>query len=820
MEPECASISHSFVLRYEYITFARKINPPSTRRMKNLVIVESPAKAKTIGRFLGSDYTVLSSYGHIRDLKPNKFSVDIQNNYEPEYEIPADKRPVVKELKSQADRSDFIWLASDEDREGEAIAWHLYEALGLKNKQTKRIVFHEITETAIRAAIENPRDIDINLVDAQQARRVLDRIVGFELSPVLWRRIRPSLSAGRVQSVALRLIVEREREINAFVPEASFRCMIEFVLPDGRMLTAELQKRFKTKEEARYFLEQCVDAHFHITDVTKRPGKRSPATPFTTSTLQQEAARKLGYGVAQTMRIAQKLYEEGLITYMRTDSVNLSDMALGALKKEITEHWGEQYYRFRRYKTKTKGAQEAHEAIRPTYIHRAEIDGTPQEQKLYQLIRRRTIASQMADAILEKTTITIGTDKFAETLSSQGEVIVFDGFLGVYREDSDEEHGSANTEEQLLPSVKAGDTLSLHHAKATESFTQRPARYTEASLVRKMEELGIGRPSTYAPTIQTIQNREYVVRGDKPGKTREYILLEYHKGKAITETIKTELNGQDRNKLLPTDMGLVVNDFLVASFPQVIDYNFTAKVEKEFDQIAEGKLQWQKQIGRFYNKFHPLVAEACEFDPDQKIGERMLGTDPVTGESVVAKMGRYGAMVQKGHTDKENGIKAQFASLQPGQSIESITLEEALELFLLPKKLGQYEDADVMVAVGRFGPYIKHAGKFVGTPKDTDPLSVSLDDAIKYIADKREKEEKSLIKGFAEDPEMEIRTGRFGVYIKYKGKNYKVPKTVEDPEKLTLEECLKYVEEGETKPAKGKKKAPAKKTSAKKAAKK
>ncbi len=789
-------------------------------RMKNLVIVESPAKAKTIARFLGPDFQVLSSYGHIRDLKPNKFSVDIKNNYEPEYEIPTDKRSVVKELKTQADKADYIWLASDEDREGEAIAWHLYEVLGLQNRPTKRIVFHEITESAIKAAIENPRDIDIHLVDAQQARRVLDRIVGFELSPVLWRRIRPSLSAGRVQSVSLRLIVEREREINTFVPEVSYRTVIEFILPDGKALTAELQTRFKTKEEARHFLEQSIGADFRITDVTKRPGKRSPAMPFTTSTLQQEAARKLGYTVAQTMRIAQKLYEEGLITYMRTDSVNLSDLALGALKKEITEQWGEKYYQFRRYKTKTKGAQEAHEAIRPTYINKAEIEGTPQEQKLYQLIRRRTIASQMADAVLERTTITIGSNKFEDTLSVQGEVITFDGFLGVYREDTDEEQTSAGMEERLLPLAHAGDTLRLQQAKATESFTQRPPRYTEASLVHKMEELGIGRPSTYAPTIQTIQNRNYVVRGDKPGKNRDYVVLEYAAGKDITETVRTEQTGQDRNKLLPTDMGLIVNDFLVASFPQVVDYNFTAKVEKEFDQIAEGKLQWQKQIGIFYDKFHPRVVEASAFDPEQRVGDRMLGTDPSSGEPIIVRVGRYGPMVQKGHTDKENGIKPQFASLQPNQSIDSITLEEALELFLLPKKLGEYESAEITVAIGRFGPYVKHAGKFVGLPKGVDPLSLTLDDAIELIQDKRMAEEKNLLKSFAEHPDMEIRTGRFGAYIKYQTNNYKIPKTVERPEELTYEDCLKFVEESPAKTTKSKKKEPAKKTTAKKAAKK
>lgn len=799
---------------------AQKYPLQQTKRMKNLVIVESPAKAKTIGRFLGPDYKVLSSYGHIRDLKPNKFSVDIQNNYEPEYEIPTDKRSLVKELKAQAEKSDFIWLASDEDREGEAIAWHLYEVLGLEKKPTKRIVFHEITETAIKGAIENPRSIDINLVDAQQARRVLDRIVGFELSPVLWKRIRPSLSAGRVQSVALRLIVEREREINAFVPEISYRTTIEFILPDGNSLVAELQTRFKTKEEAHLFLEKCIGSTFSITDVTKRPGKRSPAMPFTTSTLQQEAARKLGYGVSQTMRIAQKLYEEGLITYMRTDSVNLSDMALGSLKKEILEHWGEKYYQFRKYKTKTKGAQEAHEAIRPTYINKAEIDGTPQEQKLYQLIRRRTIASQMSDAILEKTTITIGSDAFDEKFSSQGEVIVFDGFLGVYHEDSDDEQTPANLDSQLLPAVKKGDILSVNHAKSTQSFTQRPARYTEASLVRKMEELGIGRPSTYAPTIQTIQNREYVIRGDKAGKPREYFVLEYSEGTSVTETIKSEITGQDRNKLLPTDMGLVVNDFLVAYFPHIVDYNFTALVEKEFDKIAEGKLKWQKQIERFYEKFHPQVEEASEFDPEQRIGERTLGTDPASGEPILVRVGRYGPMVQKGYADKEKGIKPTFASLQPEQSIETITLEEALELFLLPKKLGKYEDAEISVAIGRFGPYIKHAGKFVGLPKGTDPLSVSLDEAIKLILEKREAEAKSLIKQFDEDPDMEIRTGRFGPYIKYKGKNYKLPKTIENPQDLSYEECDKYVKESPTKTSKGKKKVSAKKTSTKKASKK
>ncbi|MEO3229259.1 type I DNA topoisomerase, partial [Parabacteroides merdae] len=689
---------------------------------KNLVIVESPAKAKTIEKFLGKDYKVMSSYGHIRDLKTKEFSIDIEHDYAPQYVIPADKKKLVSELKSEAKSAEQVWLASDEDREGEAISWHLYEVLGLKPENTKRIVFHEITKNAILHAIETPRDININLVNAQQARRVLDRIVGFELSPILWRKVKPALSAGRVQSVAVRLIVEREREINEFVSEAAFRVIANFILPDGTtVLKAELNRRLKDKKEVEAFLESCKNASFTIDDITTKPVKKSPAPPFTTSTLQQEAARKLGYSVSQTMMIAQRLYESGLITYMRTDSVNLSDLALGTAKEAIFETYGEKYYKFRQYHTKSKGAQEAHEAIRPTYISNVEAGSSSQEKKLYELIRKRTIACQMADAELERTTISVGISGQTERFVAVGEVISFEGFLQVYMESNDDDT-EKEQENGLLPPVKLHETLSLKDIVATERFTQRPPRYTEASLVRRLEELGIGRPSTYAPTIQTIQNREYVVKGDKEGVERAYTVVSLSKGK-IEEAEKTETVGADRNKLMPTDIGTVVNDFLMEYFPDVLDYNFTASVEKEFDSVAEGELVWTKAIDKFYKIFHPIVEATAAVKTEHKVGERELGIDPKSGNPVFVKIGRYGPVVQIGaaHADDKEAPKPQFASLMKGQSIDTITLEEALKLFDLPRTVGEYEGKVMVAAVGRFGPFIRHDGKFVSIPKDLNP---------------------------------------------------------------------------------------------------
>lgn len=779
---------------------------------KNLVIVESPAKAKTIEKFLGKDYKVMSSYGHIRDLKTKEFSIDIEHDYAPQYVIPADKKKLVSELKSEAKSAEQVWLASDEDREGEAISWHLYEVLGLKPENTKRIVFHEITKNAILHAIETPRDININLVNAQQARRVLDRIVGFELSPILWRKVKPALSAGRVQSVAVRLIVEREREINEFVSEAAFRVIANFILPDGTtVLKAELNRRLKDKKEVEAFLESCKNASFTIDDITTKPVKKSPAPPFTTSTLQQEAARKLGYSVSQTMMIAQRLYESGLIAYMRTDSVNLSDLALGTAKEAIFETYGEKYYKFRQYHTKSKGAQEAHEAIRPTYISNVEAGSSSQEKKLYELIRKRTIACQMADAELERTTISVGISGQTERFVAVGEVISFEGFLQVYMESNDDDT-EKEQENGLLPPVKLHETLSLKDIVATERFTQRPPRYTEASLVRRLEELGIGRPSTYAPTIQTIQNREYVVKGDKEGVERAYTVVSLSKGK-IEEAEKTETVGADRNKLMPTDIGTVVNDFLMEYFPDVLDYNFTASVEKEFDSVAEGELVWTKAIDKFYKIFHPIVEATAAVKTEHKVGERELGIDPKSGNPVFVKIGRYGPVVQIGaaHADDKEAPKPQFASLMKGQSIDTITLEEALKLFDLPRTVGEYEGKVMVAAVGRFGPFIRHDGKFVSIPKDLNPLTITAEEAIALIEGKRVKDEQRFIKKFEEDPEMEILKGRFGPYISYQKANYRIPKTVTDPTILTLEDCKKIIAEAGEKPA-------AKKTTRKKKA--
>lgn len=766
---------------------------------KNLVIVESPAKAKTIEKFLGKDFEVLSSYGHIRDLKKKDFSVDIEHNYKPIYEIPADKKKLVETLKQEADKADMVWLASDEDREGEAIAWHLFEVLKLKPEKTKRVVFHEITKDAILHAIENPRDIDLNRVDAQQARRVLDRIVGFELSPVLWKKVKPALSAGRVQSVAVRLIVEREREISAFKPEAAYRVIGEFLLPGGELLKAELSQRLKTEDEAKALLEACKTAQFSIGDVTVKPAKKSPAAPFTTSTLQQEAARKLGFSVAQTMMVAQRLYEAGHITYMRTDSVNLSSLAINTTKDEIVKTLGERYLHIRNYHTHTKGAQEAHEAIRPTYISHHEINASSQEKRLYELIWKRTIASQMSDAELEKTTATIAVSGRKEHFVAVGEVLKFDGFLKVYMESTDDE-GDAEGNDKMLPALAKGDVLALSSVTATERFSQAPARYTEASLVRKLEELGIGRPSTYAPTISTIQQREYVEKGDRKGTERKYRMLTLHDGK-IESGEKTELTGADKGKLLPTDIGVVVNDFLTEYFPDILNYNFTANVEQQFDDIAEGKTVWNDEIDHFYKLFHPVVESALALRLEHKVGERVLGTDPKSGRPVSVKIGRFGPLVQIG--TPEDTEKPLFASLLKGQSMSTITLEEALKLFDLPRTLGDFEGKTVVVGIGRFGPYIRHDGKYVSLPKEFTPQGVSLEDAIMLIQQKREQESQRLIKKFDEDDELELLNGRFGPYIAYKKKNYKLPKGSE-PASLTFADCMKIVEDADKAPAKKK----------------
>ena len=766
---------------------------------KNLVIVESPAKAKTIEKFLGKDFEVLSSYGHIRDLKKKDFSVDIEHNYKPIYEIPADKKKLVETLKQEADKADMVWLASDEDREGEAISWHLFEVLKLKPEKTKRIVFHEITKDAILHAIENPRDIDLNRVDAQQARRVLDRIVGFELSPVLWKKVKPALSAGRVQSVAVRLIVEREREISAFKPEAAYRVIGEFLLPGGELLKAELSQRLKTEDEAKALLEACKTARFSIGDVTVKPAKKSPAAPFTTSTLQQEAARKLGFSVAQTMMVAQRLYEAGHITYMRTDSVNLSSLAINTTKDEIVKTLGERYLHIRNYHTHTKGAQEAHEAIRPTYISHHEINASSQEKRLYELIWKRTIASQMSDAELEKTTATIAVSGRKEHFVAVGEVLKFDGFLKVYMESTDDE-GDTEGNDKMLPALAKGDVLALSSVTATERFSQAPARYTEASLVRKLEELGIGRPSTYAPTISTIQQREYVEKGDRKGTERKYRMLTLHDGK-IESGEKTELTGADKGKLLPTDIGVVVNDFLTEYFPDILNYNFTANVEQQFDDIAEGKTVWNDEIDHFYKLFHSVVESALALRLEHKVGERVLGTDPKSGRPVSVKIGRFGPLVQIG--TPEDTEKPLFASLLKGQSMSTITLEEALKLFDLPRTLGDFEGKTVVVGIGRFGPYIRHDGKYVSLPKEFTPQGVSLEDAIMLIQQKREQESQRLIKKFDEDDELELLNGRFGPYIAYKKKNYKLPKGSE-PASLTFADCMKIVEDADKAPAKKK----------------
>ena len=762
---------------------------------ENLVIVESPAKAKKIEEFLGKDYKVMSSYGHIRDLKKRELSID-EKTMEPDYEIPEEKKKLVTELKTTAKKAKKIWLASDEDREGEAISWHLCEVLGLDEEKTSRIVFHEITKPAIMEAIEHPRHLDMNLVNAQQARRVLDRLVGFKLSPVLWRKVKPALSAGRVQSVAVRLIVEREREIQKFKSEPYYRVVAIFALlnEDGNAteVKAELDKRFKTHEEVEAFLEKCKDAKFMVESVSKKPLKRTPAPPFTTSTLQQEAARKLGFTVSQTMMIAQKLYESGRITYMRTDSVNLSTLCTNASKDEIIKVYGNEYSHPRAYHTHSKGAQEAHEAIRPTYMSETSIDGTSQEKRLYELIWKRTIASQMADAQIEKTTVTISIDDTDEKFVANGEVITFDGFIKVYRESTDDEDNSEDST-HILPAMQEGDELQRREITATERFSAAPLRYTEASLVKKLEDLGIGRPSTYAPTISTIQQREYVQKGDKKGEERSYT-VDSLKGIKVTQKIKKEIAGNEKGKLLPTDIGIVVNDFLMENFPGIMDYNFTANVEQKFDDIAEGKTDWNKWMKNFDKEFEPEVDQVMNARSEHKAGERELGNDPKSGRPVFVKIGRFGPVVQIGTADDKD--KPQFAQLPADKSIETITLEEALELFKLPRKLGDFEGSKVSIGTGRFGPYVLHNRKYVSIPKEEDPMTITLERAIKLINEKREAEQKRHLKTFAEDSKLELLNGRYGPYIAYDGKNYRLPKNkMDNVEALTYEECMTIIKE-------------------------
>ena len=761
---------------------------------ENLVIVESPAKAKTIEKFLGKDYKVMSSFGHIRDLKKKTLSIN-EKTMEPDYEIPEEKRKLVSELKKQVKEAQRVWLASDEDREGEAISWHLCEVLGLDKDNTNRIVFHEITPNAILDAIEHPRHLDMNLVNAQQARRVLDRLVGFKLSPVLWRKVKPALSAGRVQSVAVRLIVEREREIQAFVSEPYYRVSAVFTVPqaEGHIaeVKAELDKRFATREEAVAFLERCRKAQFTVGSVSKKPLKRMPAPPFTTSTLQQEAARKLGYTVTQTMMVAQHLYENGRITYMRTDSVNLSKLALAASRDAITQLWGAEYSHTRNFHTHSKGAQEAHEAIRPTYISEQTIEGTVQERRLYDLIWKRTVASQMAESEIEKTVVTIDIDGQEEKFIADGEVVTFDGFLKVYHESTDDENQD-DEGSNTLPALSAGDLLERKSITSTEKYSQGPVRYTEASLVKKLEELGIGRPSTYAPTISTIQQREYVVKGDKAGEERQYVTDTLSANRIVSKT-RTEVAGKEKGKLLPTDIGTVVNDFLMEHFPEIMDYNFTARVESQFDQIAEGHEEWTSMMHNFDHDFEPTVRKVMNARSEHKAGERELGVDPLSHRPVFVKIGRFGPVVQIGSADDE--VKPRFAQLPSGKSIETITLDEALELFRLPRNIGEYEGDIVTIGSGRFGPYVQHGGKYVSLPKEMDPMTVTLADAIKLIAEKREQERQRHIKSFEEDSTMQVLNGRFGPYITCDGKNYRLPKSLhERAAQLTYAECKEIVD--------------------------
>ena len=760
---------------------------------KNLVIVESPAKAKTIEKFLGKDFKVMSSYGHIRDLKKKELSVD-EVSLEPEYEIPEEKAKLVADLRSKAEKAEKVWLASDEDREGEAISWHLCEVLGLDKQKTNRIVFHEITKPAILEAIEHPRHLDMNLVNAQQARRVLDRIVGFKLSPVLWRKVKPALSAGRVQSVAVRLIVEREREIQNFQSETYYVVNGIFALTnaDGSAteVKAQLASRFKTEEEVTAFLEKCKEASYTVESVTKKPVKRTPAPPFTTSTLQQEAARKLGFTVSQTMMVAQHLYESGRITYMRTDSVNLSKLCLGASKEEIIRLYGQDYSKTRQYHTSSKGAQEAHEAIRPTYMDQSEIEGTAQEKRLYDLIWKRTIASQMADAEIEKTTANISISGTDEQFVAQGEVVKFDGFIKVYRESSEDDEQQEEFG-HILPPLKKGQELTRREIIATERFSLGPQRYTEASLVHKMEELGIGRPSTYAPTISTIQQREYVQKGDKKGEDHPFTIFSL-KGKQISQKTRKENVGSEKGKLIPTDIGIVVNDFLMDNFNEIMDYNFTAKVEQDFDKIAEGNETWTDMMQTFYDDFMPEVEKTMNSRNEHKAGERQLGTDPKTGRPVFVKIGRFGPVVQIGTADDKD--KPQFAQLPKEQSLETITLEEALELFKLPRELGDYEHKPVTIGAGRFGPYILHNRKYTSLPKGTDPMTITLEEAIALIDEKRVQENQKHLKIFLEDPKLEVLNGRYGPYLSYDGKNYRLPKAMhEKAAQLTYDECMKVI---------------------------
>ena len=761
---------------------------------KNLVIVESPAKAKTIEKFLGDDFKVMSSYGHIRDLKKRELSID-DKTLEPEYEIPEEKTKLVADLNAKAKKAEKVWLASDEDREGEAISWHLCEVLGLDKQKTNRIVFHEITKPAILEAIEHPRHINMDLVNAQQARRVLDRLVGFKLSPVLWRKVKPALSAGRVQSVAVRLIVEREREIQNFQSEVYYNVNGVFAITnvDGSAseVKAQLASRFKTEQEVLTFLEKCKEATFTVEGISKKPVKRTPAPPFTTSTLQQEAARKLGFSVSQTMMVAQHLYENGRITYMRTDSVNLSKLCLGASKNEIVSLYGDKYSKTRQYHTSAKGAQEAHEAIRPTYMDQAEIEGTAQEKRLYELIWKRTIASQMADAQIEKTTANIRISGTDEYFVAQGEVVKFDGFIKVYRESLDDDD-QQDEFGHILPPMKEGQQLTRREVLATERFTMGPQRYTEASLVHKMEELGIGRPSTYAPTISTIQQREYVQRGDKKGEERPYSLYQL-KGKQVTQKTRKEMVGSEKGKLLPTDIGIVVNDFLMEHFKEIMDYNFTAKVEQDFDKIAEGDEKWTDMMKQFYKSFEPTVEKTMNSRQQHKAGERQLGKDPKTGKPVFVKIGRFGPVVQIGTADDKE--KPQFAQLPKEQSMETITLEEALELFKLPREVGEYENKPVTIGAGRFGPYVLHDRQYTSLPKGTDPMTITLDEAIALIQEKRQQDSKKHMKFFLEDSKLEILNGRYGPYLVYDGKNYRLPKNLhEKATELTYDQCMKIIQ--------------------------
>lgn len=765
---------------------------------KNLVIVESPAKAKTIEKFLGKDFKVLSSYGHICDLKKKDLSIDT-DTFEPIYEIPQDKKRVVTELKEAAAKAEMVWLASDEDREGEAISWHLYDTLELKPEKTKRIVFHEITKNAILQAIENPRDIDRNLVLAQQARRVLDRIVGFKLSPVLWRKIKPSLSAGRVQSVAVRLIVEREREIKAFKPEVSYKvvAIFSYQTAEGNVVNvkADYSERFKSKEEATRFLESCVGKEFSVKDISVKPLVKTPAPPFTTSTLQQEAARKYGFTVIQTMMLAQRLYESGRITYMRTDSVNLSSLCINSSRKVIEDTMGAEYVKSRQYNVKSKGAQEAHEAIRPTYMENATIDAPAPERRIYELIWKRTIASQMADAQIEKTVVAVQADGLQGEFVITGEITKFDGFLKVYRESRDDDQETINESVSGMPAFAVGNKLQVVNIDAVERLTQRPQRYNEAALVHKMEELGIGRPSTYAPTISTIQQREYVLREDIAGKMINYNLIRLQDD-TITEQTLSENHGSEKSKLVPTDIGLVVNDFLLDSFPDIMSYNFTAMVEKEFDGIADGEKPWDAVIREFYADFAPAVDSAMTQKNEYKVGERVLGTDPVSGKPVTVKIGRYGPIVQIGSAEDEE--KPRFAQMKKGQTLENITFEQAMELFKLPRTLDEYNGQSVIIGTGKFGPYIRYGSSYVSIPKTLDPHTITFEQVLELIKEKEQTEANKLIKKLEGELDVEILNGRYGPYIASGGKNYKIPKNL-NPADLTIEECKNIISELESK---------------------